>query len=138
MRETCDVTIAGGGIIGCAIAHRLLTEGRRVVMVDRGASLGGAASSAAMGGIITESDELCLGPLHDLAERSRELYPAWLNSIIGLSGIDIPLLSSGALQIALDDEESYRLHEKIVPRWIANGARVTPFPGSRCYAWNRC
>ncbi|MCG5220004.1 FAD-dependent oxidoreductase [Streptosporangium soli] len=126
MRETCDVTIAGGGIVGCAIAQRLTAEGRRVVIVEKGQRLGNGASSAAMGGIITETDELCLGPLRELVKRSRELYPAWVAAVIGLSGIEVPLLTAGALQIALDDAEMIRLHERIVPRWQATGARAEP------------
>ncbi|WP_424536127.1 NAD(P)/FAD-dependent oxidoreductase [Sphaerisporangium viridialbum] len=126
MRATCDVTIAGGGIVGCAIAHRLSAEGRRVVVVDGGTRLGTGASSAAMGGIITETDEMCLGPLRELVKRSRDLYPAWLETIIGLSGIQVPLLSTGALQIALDDEEMTRLQEEVLPRWRAIEAKVEP------------
>lgn len=129
MRATCDVTIVGGGIIGCAVAHRLSAEGRRVVLVDAGDRLGSGASSAAMGGIITETDELCLGPLRELVKRSRDLYPAWLHTIIGLSGIQVPLLSVGALQIALDDDEMSRLQERVLPRWLAIGAKVEPLSG---------
>lgn len=126
MRATCDVAIAGGGIIGCAIAQRLSAAGRRVVIVDGAAELGRGATSAAMGGIITETDELCLGPLRELVRRSRDLYPAWLESITGLSEMGIPLLSTGALQIALDDDEMTRLNERILPRWRAIGAKAEP------------
>ncbi|MBI3097437.1 MAG: glycine oxidase ThiO [Planctomycetes bacterium] len=65
MTGTRDVLILGGGIIGCAIAHRLAKEGVSVTLVERG-EIGREASWAA-GGILT--------PVH-LAE-----YPTPLASL---------------------------------------------------------
>lgn len=126
MRETCDVTVVGGGIVGCAVAQRLGAEGRHVIIIEGGTRLGGGASAAAMGGVITETDNLCLGPLRGLTLRSRDIYPAWVETIGALSGIRVPLLTDGALQVALDDAEMARLNDDVAPRWRALGARAVP------------
>lgn len=76
--ETSDVVIIGGGVIGCAIAHRLAVRGVRTTVVDAGQRLGLGASDAAMGGILTQTEPACLGPLSVVVKRSRDLYPLWL------------------------------------------------------------
>ncbi|MBP2707023.1 FAD-dependent oxidoreductase [Microbispora sp. RL4-1S] len=117
MPDTCDVAIIGGGVIGCAIAHRLGTEGRSVVLVEEGARLGLGASDAAMGGILTQTEPACLGPLSKVIKRSRDMYPGWLAELSGVSGLEVPLLEGGDIQVALDDAGMERLDTELLPRW---------------------
>ncbi|MFC4535468.1 NAD(P)/FAD-dependent oxidoreductase [Sphaerisporangium dianthi] len=124
MHETCDVTIVGGGVIGCAIADRLCTEGLQVIIVEAGDKLGDGASSSAMGGIISETDDSCFTPLGEITRHSRRLYPAWLREIEERSGVPVPLLRTGAIQVALDAEEMRRLETRVFPRWAATGSDV--------------
>ncbi|ETK32341.1 NAD(P)/FAD-dependent oxidoreductase [Microbispora sp. ATCC PTA-5024] len=117
MPDTCDVAIIGGGVVGCAVAHRLAADGRSVVLVESGPRLGLGASDAAMGGITPQSEPSCLGPLGAVAGRSRELYPAWLDELAAASGVVVPLLDGGDIQVALDEAEMERLETEVLPVW---------------------
>ncbi len=130
MRETCDVAIIGGGVIGCAIAHRLGSEGRTVLLVEAGPRLGQGASEAAMGGILTQTEPSCLGPLSAVIKRSRDLYPDWLAEIGAISGVAVPLLAGGDLQVALDDTEMDRLKNEVLPKWRRSPFAVEQLTGA--------
>jgi glycine oxidase len=101
----------------------------RICLVEAGPALGGGASSAAIGGITPQSGDFCLGPLGLVAERSRDLYPAWLARMSQEAQMDIPVLDTGQLQIALDELELARIHEQILPKLVAR--RVTAVPLTR-------
>jgi len=92
--------IVGGGVIGCSIAERARKRMDRIFIIESAPMLGIGASSAAIGGITPQSGDFCLGPLGAVAQRSRELYPAWLAGICHEAQIEIPVLGTGQLQIA--------------------------------------
>jgi glycine oxidase len=115
--ETCDVAIIGGGVIGCAIAHSLGSQGRSVILVDAGSHLGLGASDAAMGGILTQTEPSCLGILSTVIKRSRDMYPDWLSEICSISGVEVPVLEGGDIQVALDEAEMQRLETHVLPQW---------------------
>ncbi|GAA3814248.1 glycine oxidase ThiO [Sphaerisporangium flaviroseum] len=117
MPETCDVAIIGGGVIGCAIAHSLGSQGRSVIVVDAGSRLGLGASDAAMGGILTQTEPSCLGILSTVIKRSRDMYPGWLSELGSISGAEVPVLEGGDIQVALDEVEMQRLETQVLPRW---------------------
>jgi sarcosine oxidase, subunit beta len=48
--ETADVAIAGGGVMGCALAYQLASRGVDVVLLERGA-LGGESTGKCAGGV---------------------------------------------------------------------------------------
>ncbi|MEW9533411.1 NAD(P)/FAD-dependent oxidoreductase [Microbispora sp. NPDC049125] len=117
MPDTCDVAIIGGGVIGCAIAHRIGSEGRSVVLVDAESRVGLGASDAAMGGILTQTEPSCLGSLSTVIKQSRDMYPAWLSELTAASGIEVPVLEGGDIQVALDEPEMERLETQVLPKW---------------------
>ncbi|MDH2424340.1 FAD-dependent oxidoreductase [Sphaerisporangium sp. TRM90804] len=120
MRETCEVAVIGGGVIGCAVAHRLAAEGRRVTILDASGRLGSGATDAAMGGILTQSESSCLGPLSTVIDLTRRLYPAWLARLTDQSRVPVPVLTGGDIQVALDDDEMTHLTDKVLPEWEAS------------------
>lgn len=124
MGEQYDVAIVGGGVIGCAVAYQLSTEGKKVVVLESTGKVGAGASSAALGGIIVETDDYCLGALSGVAAHSRTLLPAWVDAISTRSGIDIPVLTTGDIQVAMNEREYARLEEKVAPEWRALGFDV--------------
>jgi glycine oxidase len=128
LSETFEVAVVGGGVIGCSIALRLASEGRRVVLIERSGKLGSGASSAALGGIIVETDDFCLesDALTALAAYSREILPDWVNDISRRSGHDVPILTTGDLQVALSETEQARLENVVLPRWRRLGYDVRP------------
>ena len=76
MRETADVAVIGGGVIGCAIAYEFAKAGRSVVLLERG-SIGQEASSAS-GGILVPLHDVEEGertPQYDLDRASQHLFP---------------------------------------------------------------
>ncbi|MFC6086478.1 NAD(P)/FAD-dependent oxidoreductase [Sphaerisporangium aureirubrum] len=129
MPETCDVAIIGAGVIGCAIAHRLGSQGRSVVVVDKAPRVGLGASDAAVGGILTQTEPACVGPLTVVIGRSREMYPAWLDELREASGSPLPVLEGGDIQVALDETEMERLVTEVLPQW-----RELPFKISQLSA----
>ncbi|GAA1007584.1 glycine oxidase ThiO [Acrocarpospora pleiomorpha] len=118
MPEICDVAIIGGGVIGSAIAYDLSSEGRSVILVDAAEDLGLGASDAAMGGILTQTETACLGPLSSVIRRSRDLYEPWLGRLKKESGVEVNVLGGGDIQVALDRQEMDRLISEVLPRWV--------------------
>ncbi|HSR96644.1 MAG TPA: FAD-dependent oxidoreductase [Kofleriaceae bacterium] len=56
MSATADVVVAGGGIVGCAVALEAARAGLRVVVVEPGC-IGGGATGAAMGHLVVLDDD---------------------------------------------------------------------------------
>ncbi|WP_131746092.1 FAD-dependent oxidoreductase [Frankia sp. Cppng1_Ct_nod] len=126
MSRQFDLVVVGGGIIGCAVAYQARSLFERIAIVDQARSLGAMASSAAIGGITPQSDDICGTSLSLLADQSRALYPAWLREIENEAAVSIPLHTAGLLQVALSGAELDRLGCVLVPEWISHGFEVVP------------
>ena len=81
-----DVLVLGGGIIGCALAEELARRGRRVIVIERG-DIGAEASSAAAGILAAQMDLPKPGPLFELCQQARRMYPGWLCRLERASGV---------------------------------------------------
>ena len=97
--------VVGGGVIGCGIALRLAQAGLEVTVVERAAP-GAEASSAAAGALGAQLGADRPGPFLDLCLRSRGMYPAFVDEVQKLSGIDVSYQSSGALVVAMTEAEA--------------------------------
>jgi len=71
MKQTADVLIIGGGLIGCASAYYMARRGMSVVLLERG-QLGEGASGACEGFISLQSKRP--GKPLDMARRSSDIY----------------------------------------------------------------
>jgi len=111
-KETADVVIVGGGVIGLTIARALRKRCvRDVVLIERG-QLGAEASWAA-GGILgpqIESDRA--DDFFQLACASRDLYPAFANALNEESGTDVELDAAGTLYLAFTQEEGSKIRHR--------------------------
>jgi glycine oxidase len=111
-RETADVVIVGGGVIGLAIARALCQGGvRNVTLIERG-QLGAEASWAA-GGILgpqVEADRA--DDFFRLACASRDLYPAFATALNEESGTDVELDATGTLYLAFTAEEESEIRHR--------------------------
>src|SRR5678815_3622415 len=88
-RETADVAIIGGGVIGLAVARALALRGvRDVLLIERG-SLGSEASSAAAGMLAPQAEANRAHEFFYLTCRSRDMYPAFAAALLDLSLIHI-------------------------------------------------
>ncbi len=111
-----DVAIVGAGVMGCAIALRLAQAGLAVTVIERGIP-GAEASSAAAGILGPQWESDAYGPLMELGLRSRALYPAFVDELRALSGIDIGFVRSGLIEVALTEADEDALTTRC--RWQA-------------------
>jgi thiazole synthase len=92
---TNDIIIIGGGIIGMAIAIDLKLRGAKVTVLSRDSQQ--AASSAAAGMLAPHAEKLIPGPMQELCQKSRWLYPEWIRKIEDLTGLETEYLPCGIL-----------------------------------------
>jgi glycine oxidase len=123
-RSNGDVIVVGGGVIGCLVARALADAGRRVVLLEAGSELGGAASSAAAGLLSPQmeaAEEILVtgatrGGRHDamlaLCLVARSGYAAFAEAIESETGIAIHLRTDGTLVVALEADEAARLERR--------------------------
>ena len=102
--QTCDAVILGGGIIGCSLAEELARHGQRVVVIERG-MIGQEASSAAAGILAAQMDLERPGPLFDLCQASRRMYPRWVEHLERRSGVSIGYHVDGIVYLAMSSRE---------------------------------
>lgn len=93
------VVIAGGGVIGCAIAYYLTQAGAEVVVVERG-DLAGEASGAAAGLLIPPDRAAAPGPFREICLASLALYQPLIDRVQRESGVDVQPMASGILVVA--------------------------------------
>src|ERR1017187_8028071 len=84
--KTYDVIIAGGGIIGGAIAFELARHQIRVLVIDR-QSPGQESSWAAAGMLSPAPDSDDAIPLVPLARASMNIYPDFVSAVESASGL---------------------------------------------------
>jgi glycine oxidase len=101
-RGSADVTIVGGGIIGCALARELAGRGARVTILEK-KEPGAEASGAAAGMLAPQAEGLPPGPLFDLALESRSLYPAWTAALVEETGIEAGYRRAGILRCGFSE-----------------------------------
>lgn len=104
MGNSFDVAIAGGGIVGAAIAEECASSGLKVVVVERG-PIGGGATAAGMGHLVVMDDS----PAQiALTNYSRTLWMARAAEFPA----DVEYVAAGTLWVAADDEEMAEVRRK--------------------------
>jgi glycine oxidase len=111
-KKTADVAIIGGGVIGLAIARALAQRGLRDVLIVERSSLGAEASSAAAGMLAPQAEADSADEFFQLCCQSRDLYPAFAQSLHEETGIDIELETSGTLYLAFTEEDERELEQR--------------------------
>jgi len=103
-----DVIVVGGGVLGCAIALRLADDKISTIVLER--AVPGAEASSAAAGI--------LGPALEAGAsrsalafgiRSRHLHATLADRFRAEHGMDVGFRPSGALVVALNEEENREL-----------------------------
>src|SRR6267378_3860493 len=97
MTKNFDVVIAGGGLIGGAIALELALAGLRVAIYEQGDP--GRESSWAGAGILSPAPEnTATIPLLPLGKASMALYPDFVFRVEEISGQDVGFRAKGTLE----------------------------------------
>jgi glycine/D-amino acid oxidase-like deaminating enzyme len=99
---TADVLVAGGGIVGCAVALEAACAGLRVIVAEPGC-IGGGATGAAMGHLVVLDDDP-----HELA-LCRWSLALWQEL---LAAPRVEHAATGTLWIAADADEAEVAHAK--------------------------
>ncbi|HTV56961.1 MAG TPA: FAD-dependent oxidoreductase, partial [Terriglobia bacterium] len=94
-----DVIIVGGGLIGCAIALRLVRNKVRVTVFER-SEPGCEASSAGAGMIAPQGETLEPDVFYDLCAASRDLYPEFVAEVEDATGQKVNFVQRGSLMVA--------------------------------------
>jgi len=99
-----DVAVAGGGLIGLAVAWRAAQRGLSVTVVDD--ALGAGASFAAAG-MLAPVSEAAYGEerLLELCRASLERFPAFAAEVEQAAGVDVGLRTAGTLAVGFDDDD---------------------------------
>jgi glycine oxidase len=106
--KTYDVIIAGGGIIGGAIAFELARQKLRVLVIDRQAP-GQEASWAAAGMLSPAPDSADAIALVPLARASLKIYPDFVTAIESASGMNAGFRPYGAIEILFGADAENKL-----------------------------
>jgi glycine oxidase len=123
----CDVLVVGGGIIGASLAEELARRGRRVALLERG-TVGAEASSAAAGILSAQMDLSEPGPLFELCQAARRMYPRWVEHLERRSGISVGYQVNGILYVACSSKEEHVMRRRM--RWqLKRGLRVERWSG---------
>lgn len=103
MTMVTDLLVAGGGVVGCAIAREAARQGLRVVLAEP-AMIGGGATGAAMGHLVVLDDDP-----HELALCKLSL--ALWQELRDEPGVEH--VATGTLWIAASDEEAALARDKL-------------------------
>jgi glycine oxidase len=106
--KTYDAVIAGGGIIGGAVAFELAQHKLRVLVIDR-QSPGQEASWAAAGMLSPAPDSIDAIPLVPLACASLKIYPDFVVFAESVSGMSAGFRPYGAIEAFFDTDAENKL-----------------------------
>ncbi len=99
-----DVAVAGGGVVGCAVARRFAMLGARVVLLERGADILSGASKANSALLHTGFDAPPGSLEVQLMQRGRAEY------LDIAPRLNLPLLETGAMVVAWDEAQLTKLN----------------------------
>jgi glycine oxidase ThiO len=95
MQSGSEIIVIGGGIIGLATAVELRLLGAEVQILCQ--DFKAAAGHAAAGMLAPQAEQIPAGAMLDLCLASRALYPAWVEKIATISGIEPGYWNCGIL-----------------------------------------
>jgi len=99
-----DVLVAGGGLIGLAVAWRAALAGLSVRVVDDAPGTGASLAAAGMLAPVTEAaygEQRLLG----LAQASLARYPSFVAELEAASGLAVGLRTAGTLLVGFDADD---------------------------------
>lgn len=107
-----EIVIIGGGVIGLAIARSLALRGARDICLVERLQLGTESSFAAGGMLAPQAEADSRDDFFDLLCQSRDLYPAFAESLKDETGIDIELDKTGTLYLAFNEHDQLDIDQR--------------------------
>ena len=104
LKDTYDVAVIGGGVVGSAIGYGLARRGNRVVVLDEGDDAL-RASRVNFGLVWLHSKGDGMPAYGFWTRRSADLWPAFSDEIRDLTGIDMHYRKTGGLSFCLGEAE---------------------------------
>jgi glycine oxidase len=129
MRETVDIAVVGGGVIGLSCAYRLARHGWGVGVWDRG-QFGQEASWAGAGIIPPGNVEGAVNVWDRLRAIGAASFPHQAAELRELTGIDIGYRRCGAIEFLPADQV-----EEVTGLWAAEGIRFERGSAEECRQW---
>ncbi len=112
-RQTTDILIIGGGVIGLTLARELRRKGvQRITILEKNQSCGMEASNAAAGMLAPQAEADQADDFFDLCRASRDLYPYFSEQLFDETGVDIELDRSGTLYAAFTENDSAEIQRR--------------------------
>lgn len=109
-KETFDVAVIGGGMIGPAVSLGLLERGLKVCILDEGDDVLRVARGN-FGLVWFQGKGFNMPRYVDWTRRSATLYPDFARELKEHTGVDIGHANPGGLELLLgDEEEAHRRH----------------------------
>lgn len=106
--KSCDVVIAGGGLIGGSIASELARAGLRVAVLDR-QEPGQEASWAGAGILSPAPEHAAMVPLVPLGKASLAMYPQYVKDVEGVSDKRVGFRPKGTLEALFERDAAQEL-----------------------------
>jgi glycine oxidase len=118
-----DAVVVGAGVIGLGVAWRLAQNGRRVVVLEKGAA--GRGASWAAGGMLAPAAEIGFEELdlYRLGRESLRRWPDFAKALNEASGQNVGYRTEGTLVVA-DDRDSARALRRLYRFQEEHGAPV--------------
>lgn len=126
---SADVIVAGAGIIGAGIAWKLAQAGLSVALFDAG-RVGAEASTAGAGMLAPGGEVDRPSSWAGMAVESLRIYPSFVASLAGESGVPIGFRHCGAVEIAESEQEWNQLRDRAA-RQAALGLASQPLTAAQ-------
>ncbi|RAQ95386.1 NAD(P)/FAD-dependent oxidoreductase [Thermogemmatispora tikiterensis] len=115
-----DILVIGGGVVGCAILRELARYDASIALLEQYPDVC-EGTSKANSAIVHTGFDARPGTLEArLLAEARQLWPEVI------ARLHIPYLQTGALMVALNEQEQATIAREIVPKAAANGITLQP------------
>ena len=111
-KQTANVAIIGGGVIGLTIARALALRGVREISIIERANLGTEASFAAAGMLAPQAEADSSDEFFRFTCHSRDMYANFAAALFEETGVDVELDTTGTLYLALTEHDRSEIDQR--------------------------